>query len=356
MTFSQKISRWYNAHKRDLPWRESQDPYIIWLSEIILQQTRVEQGLPYFYAFSERFPDVQSLAGASEDEVLRLWQGLGYYSRARNMHHAAKTVMRDFNGVFPASYDSLITLRGVGPYTAAAISSFSVGESKAVVDGNVFRVLARYFGRVTPINSSTGQKEFQQLADRELDQQSPGLHNQAIMEFGALQCLPRNPDCNQCVLQDDCMAFNGDLISVLPFKIRSQKSKDRYFVYFVVQGKQGVLINRRLPNDIWAGLYEFPMFETTLQTFQNPRDDADFMHSFRQHFGTQAILELISRPAKHVLSHQNIFSVFFAVDHDSFQMSEHRLWRFVKLDELVNLAKPKLILSFVEGYFGRISE
>ena len=222
MNFAEEIIEWYQLHKRDLPWRNTNDPYIIWLSEIIMQQTRVEQGMPYFNRFAEKYPTVKQFANAKEEEILKLWQGLGYYSRGRNMHHTAKIVMEEHAGYFPSSYDSLIKLKGIGEYTAAAISSFSSNEAKAVVDGNVFRLLSRYFGIDTPINSGKGKKLFTELANELLDKSQAGEFNQAIMEFGSLQCKPKNPDCLACPLQVGCEAKKSNRIQELPIKIKSE--------------------------------------------------------------------------------------------------------------------------------------
>ena len=216
MAFQSEIVKWYLSNKRDLPWRDTTDPYVIWLSEIILQQTRVEQGKPYFLKFLEHFPNVKAFASASEEQVLKLWQGLGYYSRGRNMLYTARYVMEHHHGVFPKSYDQLIKLKGVGGYTAAAISSFSSNERQAVVDGNVYRVLARYFGIDEPINSNTGQKMFAELAKELIADQEPAVYNQAIMEFGALQCKPKSPLCGVCPIQMGCYAFKHKKLDQLP--------------------------------------------------------------------------------------------------------------------------------------------
>ena len=225
MIFSKTLIRWYSKNKRILPWRETKNPYYIWLSEIILQQTQVKQGLPYYESFVTSYPTVFDLANAEESDVLKLWQGLGYYSRARNLHASAKHIAYDLNGVFPDTYKDLLKLRGVGDYTASAIASICFNEATAVVDGNVYRALSRYFGIDTPINSSKGQKEFKALAQELIDIKKPADFNQAIMEFGAIQCKPKNPECSACSFRNSCVAFGNNRVSDLPVKIKSAKAK-----------------------------------------------------------------------------------------------------------------------------------
>lgn len=261
MNFSNLLKDWYALHKRDLPWRDINDPYRIWLSEVILQQTRVEQGLPYYQAFVENFPTVQDLANASQEQVLKLWQGLGYYSRARNLHTAAQQVV-NLGGFFPKSYNELLTLKGVGDYTAAAIASFAFNEAVPVVDGNVYRVLSRIYGIATPINSTQGIKEFKSLSTKLLDTKNPALHNQAIMEYGATHCKPANPFCNTCVFSHECIALLQNRITDLPVKLKSKPVIHLHFHYLVVVTPQHkTLLVKRAQQGIWAGLYEFPFIE-----------------------------------------------------------------------------------------------
>ena len=346
MAFSNDIIAWYNQHKRDLPWRHTTDPYVIWLSEVILQQTRVEQGLPYFDKFLMHYPDVASFAAAPEDEILLHWQGLGYYSRARNMHRAAKSVVAEHGGVFPGRYDDLIKLKGVGEYTAAAIASFATNEARAVVDGNVFRLLARYFGIGDPINSTGGRKVFMQLAQELLDVPRAGLYNQAVMEFGALQCRPRNPDCANCVLRPGCRALKEDRVGELPVKLKGKASRNRYFNYFVVEDDGCVLMGKRGKGDIWENLYELPLIETPrpMEPHELAADAAVV-----EHFGPDARLQLVGGPVKHVLSHQNLYAQFIAVDLQG-PVSKKKEWRYVFVKDLGTLAKPKLIYSFLKDY------
>ncbi|NNF02440.1 MAG: A/G-specific adenine glycosylase, partial [Bacteroidia bacterium] len=249
LNISQRLIEWYDRHKRDLPWRNTRDPYLIWISEIILQQTRVEQGLPYFEKFIENFPNVKSLAEADEDEVLKLWQGLGYYSRARNLHNASKSVMNDHSGSMPGNYSSLKKLKGVGDYTAAAVASFAYKEAKAVVDGNVIRFISRYFGIEDEVNSAKGIRQISDAASEILDKDDPDIHNQAIMEFGALQCIPSNPDCSSCPFQNNCFAFNNRSVASLPKKKKALKQKHRYFNFFLFRIDDGFFIEKRTDND-----------------------------------------------------------------------------------------------------------
>lgn len=230
--FGKKVLTWFDHNGRDLPWRYSNDPYVIWLSEIILQQTRIAQGTPYFLEFYNRFPSVVEFACADLEEILRMWQGLGYYSRARNMYFAAQQVMADFGGVFPNEYEQLLKLKGVGEYTAAAISSIAGNECRAVLDGNVFRVLSRYFGLKTPINSTDGKKEFSKIANQLIDCRRPGDYNQAIMDFGSLQCKPSSPDCRNCVLQESCVAFRQGTIAELPVKVKKSLPETDIYTTF----------------------------------------------------------------------------------------------------------------------------
>ncbi|RZK92973.1 MAG: A/G-specific adenine glycosylase, partial [Hymenobacter sp.] len=253
---------WYPRHRRDLPWRHTRDPYAIWLSEVILQQTRVAQGLPYYLDFLSSYPTVEALAAAPEQEVLRHWQGLGYYSRARNMHHTAQQIVREFGGRFPATYAGLRQLKGVGPYTAAAIASFAFDEAVAVLDGNVFRVLARIFGLHADIAAPSSRKEFQALADLHLPPSHAADFNQAIMEFGALQCTPAKPDCLFCPLQSECWAFQHGQVALLPVKAKAKAARTRHFHYLVLRHGGQLYLKERPGGDIWQGLYDFALVET----------------------------------------------------------------------------------------------
>ena len=347
MTFSEEIIEWYHKHKRDLPWRNTKDSYIIWLSEIIMQQTRVEQGMPYFNRFAEKYPTVKHFASATEEEILKLWQGLGYYSRGRNMHQTSRAVMEEHAGYFPKNYDSLIRLKGIGEYTAAAISSFSSNEAKAVVDGNVFRLLSRYFGIDTPINTVKGKNIFTDLANELLDQTQAGTFNQAMMEFGSLQCKPKNPDCLQCPLQTSCEARLKNKINDLPVKLKSQKSKDRYFNYIVAIKNNKILVNKRCSGDIWENMIDIPLFET-----DSPIEVPDLIQSenFIKAFGKQVLVRSISKPVKHILSHQKLNTRFIHIEQFTEDFIPHQNWFYVSKEELDKLPQPKLIFQFFETF------
>ncbi|HYK76194.1 MAG TPA: A/G-specific adenine glycosylase [Daejeonella sp.] len=347
MNFTQEIINWYLMHKRDLPWRDTHDPYIIWLSEIIMQQTRVEQGMPYFHRFAENYPTVAHFASATEDEILNHWQGLGYYSRGRNMHHTAQKVMEEHAGYFPKKYDELIKLKGIGEYTAAAISSFSANEAKAVVDGNVFRLLARYFGLNTPINTGAGKKLFTELANQLIDKNQPGTYNQAAMEFGSLQCKPVKPHCPACPLLPGCQAYKQNRIDELPVKIKSQKIRNRHFNYIVAHTNRGILLHKRGPNDIWQHLHQLPLFETPTSA-----NAVDIIQSadFKNIFGPKTIIKNVSRPPKHLLSHQRLHAQFIEIDNFTEPNLEKHDWFWATTQDLKQLAQPKLIFEFLEKF------
>ena len=347
MTFANELIAWYQEHKRDLPWRHSTNPYVLWLSEIILQQTRVDQGLPYFHRFLTHYPTIADFAAASEGEILNDWQGLGYYSRARNMHHTAKMVMEQFDGRFPSSYDDLVRLKGVGDYTAAAISSFSSNEARAVLDGNVFRVLARYFGIDTPINSSKGKKQFSVLAQDLLPPKLAGVYNQAIMEFGALQCKPKSPLCETCPLRTGCTAFSTNQIQNLPVKFKQKPARERFFNYIVLLHGDSIAMQQRGAGDIWQGLYEFPLLES--RTALSP-GDLVCTDDFKQNFGDLSHIKWVHGPVKHLLSHQQIFAQFIVMEASNTYISANR-GQFIPFAELENVAQPKLIFEFIIKLF-----
>ncbi len=348
MDFVREIIEWYKDNKRDLPWRNTTDPYVIWLSEIIMQQTRVEQGTPYFIRFAEKYPTIADFASAHEDEILKLWQGLGYYSRARNMHHTSKLVMEKHAGYFPSDYESLIKLKGVGEYTAAAISSFSSNEPRAVVDGNVFRLLSRFFGIDIPINSGKGKKIFTSLANELIDKTDPGLYNQASMEFGSLVCRPKNPECSDCVLQDACEAYRTDRVAELPVKLKTGKIRSRYFNYILARSDKGILMNKRGPGDIWENLYDLPLFET--ERALAPEDLVN-VEQFKKIFGDQTRICSVTKPPVHVLSHQKLYATFIEIDNNLEQFRTESGWAYVKMNDIEQLAKPKLIFQFFKNFF-----
>jgi len=347
--FSKKIAQWYEQNKRELPWRETKDPYFIWLSEIILQQTRVNQGLPYYKKFVEIFPTVQSLANAPEQRVLRLWQGLGYYSRARNLHKCAKQVVAHYNGQFPSSFEELKKLPGIGDYTAAAIASIAFGEQVAVVDGNVYRVLSRVFGIDTPTNTPQGKKIFFELASKLIPKENPDLFNQGIMEFGALYCTPKNPLCEECIFKSSCIARKNNLQGVLPLKNRIKKIRKRYFYYYVIQKGKSFMMKKREEKDIWHGLYDFYLVEK--KRSYNPikilEEDA-LLKKLAVHDPPEGSIQ-VSDIYKHVLSHQIIFSRFIQITTSTKTVNGSGLKLF-SLKKISHLPKPVLISRFLTDH------
>lgn len=342
MTFSAKLLDWYEINKRDLPWRSRKDPYAIWLSEIILQQTRIEQGLSYYTSFIETYPTVSDLANANEEAILNLWQGLGYYSRARNLHHTAQTVVQQGNGVFPESHKELLKLKGVGDYTASAISSICFNEPQAVVDGNVYRVLSRIFGINTPINSTLGIKEFKQLAQKLIDKHQPGEFNQALMEFGAIQCKPKNPKCEVCIFQSNCVAFRQNIVQYLPVKTQKNKVRNRYFNYLVIHSKDAkTLVEKRTKNGIWKNLYQFPLIEKDQNTAITIKEVRNILTDIEI-----ASLNLYNpKPVLHKLSHQHLHIQFWVV-HTSILDKKG-----IMVSEINNYPVPIVIHNFIMEYF-----
>jgi A/G-specific adenine glycosylase len=343
---SEKLIKWYKQNKRDLPWRNTTDPYKVWLSEIILQQTRVAQGLPYYISFIKAFPTVYDLAKAPEQKVLKLWQGLGYYSRTRNLHHAAKDIVKNHKGVFPSDFNQLKKLKGVGDYTAAAIASFCFNKPQAVVDGNVYRVLARLFAIDIPINSTEGKKQFAALAQELLDKKNPGMYNQAIMEFGALFCTPHNPDCESCVFNDICQSGNVKEALKYPVKISNKKVTTRYFEYFIIMCKENTYTQKRIGNDIWKNLHQFPMLEYTEKA-----SDTIVMEQFKKEIlkSVSARFEIMKQTSykKHQLSHQTIFARFNYIEVNKFN---NVIYKQTSLKDLKKLPFPILLANEVDGF------
>jgi len=309
MDFSNTLINWYLQNKRELPWRNTKNPYKIWLSEIILQQTRVAQGLPYYLNFITTFPTVKALANASEEEVLKLWQGLGYYSRARNLHATAKHISTELNGIFPNNYADLLKLKGVGEYTAAAIASFSYNENIAVVDGNVFRVLSRFFGIESDISENKTKKEFQSLANSILPKGKTSDFNQAIMEFGAIQCVPKSPNCSECIFNTNCYALQKNKVGKLPVKTKRIKIKNRFLNYIIVKDRNAdFLIEQRTENGIWKNLYQFPLIET-----EKPKTAKDTIALIKEQFQTENVVIHTKEPIIHKLSHQHLHISFYEI-------------------------------------------
>lgn len=343
MNFSKILIHWYLQNKRNLPWRSTVNPYYIWLSEIILQQTRVDQGMMFYFKFVENFPDLKDLAFAKEEKVLKLWQGLGYYSRARNLHYSAKYIEAELNGVFPSTYDEIIKLKGVGDYTASAIASICFNEPTAVVDGNVYRVLSRYFGINTPINSSKGKKEFKQLAQHLLNNKKSSEHNQAIMEFGARLCKPQKPVCDTCPLNTSCVALSKNLVKELPVKEKKIKIKNRYFNYIVIQATNNMTKLVKRKKGIWLNLYEFPLVETKIDIDEKQLIEHNiFNELFKK---CPVTIKLFNKKEiVHKLSHQHIYTKFWVVTATSstnFSIS----W-----DSIKDYPVPALIDKFISQY------
>lgn len=332
--FTSLLIKWSKSENaRNFAWSGEKNPYLIWLSEIILQQTRSEQGLPYYLKFKENYPEIKDLATAPLDKVLRDWQGLGYYSRARNLHQTAKEIFENREGVFPTTYSEIIKLKGVGAYTAAAISSFAFGEAKAVVDGNVIRVLARFFGVYLPFDTSAGKKKFRELAQEVLDKKKPAFYNQAIMDFGASVCMPK-PLCNECCFQKKCVAFKHGLINELPVKSKKIILRHRYFYYFIVETKTEIAIRQRTKKDIWQGLWELPMFEL---------DKADLKTIEKQ---LKQKLNIVFEHTQ-TLSHQKIHHFFIPLKNTGQHTFIEQNIQFVPKKTLEEFAFPKTVHLFL---------
>lgn len=341
------LTRWYGQNRRDLPWRETKNPYFIWLSEVILQQTRVVQGYDYYMRFIEAFPAVEDLANAHEDEVLKLWQGLGYYSRARNLHTASKMIMSEHKGVFPSNYKDILSLKGVGEYTAAAVGSFAFGLPYAVVDGNVYRVLSRLFAIETPIDTTQGKKIFAELANELLDPDYPAEHNQSIMEFGALQCVPVSPNCSICPLSNVCLAFSQNKTTSYPVKQGKVKIKERFFNYFDIRIDSFMFLNKRTGDDIWKNLYELPLVETD---YKLTLDDLQETEAFAKMFDNvgKVVIRPMGMTLKHVLSHRIIYANFYIVEITNDALLEQQYLKIEKAD-LFNFAISRLVDRYFES-------
>jgi A/G-specific adenine glycosylase len=355
--FSAHLTHWYNLNKRNLPWRSTHNPYAIWLSEIILQQTRVDQGLAYYEKFLAQWPDIFSFANASEQEVLRMWQGLGYYSRARNMLQTAKDIVENYNGTFPSDYHQLMSLKGIGPYTAAAIASISFNKAYPVVDGNVIRVLSRIFGVTEAVDSKTGRKRIEELALILMDQQNPGTYNQAIMEFGALQCVPSSPNCEECIFRDQCYAYQAKIVKFLPLKEKKTKVTSRYFNYLLFSYESDfefkTIIRKRLQDDIWKGLFEFPLIESLEELdFDRLKQLPEFVNIIGQNR-----FRLIKQSAvrKHVLSHQKIYARFYHLHFDDHLdlLGENNI-SLISQKDLQSYPLPRLIDRYLHEIDGNL--
>ncbi len=337
--FGIKLLQWYRENQRELPWRSSKDPYKIWLSEIILQQTQVVQGTDYYLKFVDSFPNIQSLANADEETVLKLWQGLGYYSRARNLHASAKLIVEQYDGKFPQSYQDILKLKGVGPYTAAAIASFCFGEPYAAVDGNVYRFISRLKGIHTAIDTGEGKKEFALTAQDMLNVRNPGDHNQAMIEFGALVCRPANPSCQTCLFNKDCVAFRKNYVADLPVKSKKVKQRKRYFNYFFIEADGRVYIEKRINDDIWKNLYQLPMVETEKKVAIN------------KVFSNADVRPMLIDKRKHILSHQIIEASFYMANEDILKQLKGN-YISVEKEVMMNYPFPQLVVNFLSEKIG----
>ncbi len=357
--FQQNLLLWFASNHRPLPWKGERDAYRIWLSEIILQQTTVQQGLPYYEKFVATYPSVFALADAPDDDVMKLWEGLGYYSRARNLHATAKYIAFELNGSFPITYEGLLTLKGVGSYTAAAIASFAFGLPHAVLDGNVFRVLSRFFGIEEPIDTSAAKRIFTELANNVLDKSQPANFNQAMMDFGATHCTPAQPKCTVCLLRPECRAFQLNKVAVLPQKSKKMVRKRRFFNYFILNTGDSVFIKKRTSRDIWQELYEFPMVET-LKLIENEADLWQFLKKNAadtegvggvlglNEFKGELILAKKSLPKKQLLTHQEIVAIFWEFDAPSSFDSSDDIFLKIERKNLYKFAFPKIIDLYLQ--------
>lgn len=362
--FSKIIENWYADNQRDLPWRHSKDPYKIWISEIILQQTQVKQGYDYYLRFIRRFPDIKTLAEANEQEVLKYWQGLGYYSRARNLHATAINIQTNKGGIFPDSYKEIRSLKGIGDYTAAAICSFAYNQPEAVLDGNVYRVLSRYFSIKTPIDTTEGKKLFTKLSKKMLDESSPSLYNQAIMDFGAIQCTPQNPDCMFCPLQDSCAAFNEGKVTDYPIKAKKTKVQDVYYTYLYITYKGHFLLHKRSGKGIWKNMFELPMIESDSISGQEQillsKKFQEWINLLKK--GETPLIHPIVKEIKHILSHRIIHAQCFHIEIqdlpdnkalDFSEVAKKKNCIIVNRRELETYPLPRLITLILEKGIGK---
>ncbi len=351
MNYSEKLAFWYENVRRELPWRNTSDPYKIWISEIILQQTRVNQGIYYYEKFISAYPDIFELADAERDSVLKLWQGLGYYSRANNLHETSKYIVKTFNGLFPSTYKDLISLKGIGPYTAAAIASIAFNQPVAAIDGNVKRVISRIFLISGDLSSMEGKRIINDLAGSILDRENPGRHNQAIMELGATLCLPKNPKCSDCPMNTMCLAYKDNRVQDFPVKYLTKKLKDRFFIYILPIGPQNqILICKRMEEDIWKGLYEFPLIETSEKP--SPEEfNGLICKKYNIKPGNLKITK-ISTEITHKLSHQNLNVHFVHIRIWNKNIIQVKDGFWMDIHEFPNIAVSRLIDRYIsmEGF------
>ncbi|MFW5979015.1 MAG: A/G-specific adenine glycosylase [Bacteroidia bacterium] len=347
MNITKSLERWYNEHSRHLPWRETSDPYKIWVSEIILQQTRVSQGLTYYNNFIMKFPDVHALASASTNDVLKAWQGLGYYTRAKNLHETAKTIAFKFNGKFPDNYKELIKLKGIGEYTAAAIASFAFNEKIAAVDGNIQRFLSRLYGIDLPVNALQGKRKIQELADWLLNPDNPGKHNQAMMEFGAIQCLPRLPNCKNCPCNEVCVAYLNNEETKYPVKTLKKRKTNRYFHFLIIKQGNNIILEKRNDVNIWKNLYQFPMIEGFKDGgIKEIKKSQKWKEIFYDQ--TPKLIREYSE-YKHVLTHQNIYAKFYQLEIAEIPGNLNEYFITTKISQFEDYPIPRLIEKFIQN-------
>jgi A/G-specific adenine glycosylase len=342
--FSERLLHWASSQHRPMPWKDEKNPYFIWLSEIILQQTKVEQGLPYFQNFAKTYPTISDLANAAEDDVMKLWQGLGYYSRARNLHATAKHIANNLNGVFPKTYEEILLLKGVGEYTAAAIASFAYNLPHAVVDGNVYRVIARMLDIQTPIDTTEGKKLFFSLANEWIDKAQAGKYNQAIMDFGATLCTPKTPNCKSCPFITDCQAFKNKTIDKRPVKSKKLIKKERHFHYLILNYKEKTWISKRSQKDIWQNLYEFPLIELNEKQDNSEVKKQELWQSLLSNIDFS--ITKISKPYFQTLTHRKITATFWEIEL-SVPISAKS---FIETDKtnLKQFAFPNIIIQYLQ--------
>ncbi len=350
MSFTSTLIAWYQSNKRNLPFRGTRNPYLIWVSEVVLQQTRMDQGIDYYLRFIERFPDIQTLATASEEEVLKTWQGMGYYSRARNLHASAREIVNKMGGAFPETFNRILKLKGIGDYSAASIASLAFDEPQAAVDGNVFRFMARYFGFRDEVSSTSGKKRMKEKAESLMDKDQPGTFNQAMIEFGALVCTPQSPSCNSCIFRDSCYAFRHQFIREIPVKKKAAMIRKRYFHYLVItfngSDNARVVMKKRKGDDIWKNLYDFPVIETTgKRSLLQLKKTDEWKTIFRD--GQPTVIN-VSEEFKHILSHQVILATFYRV---SLEELPGHFNMYISVKQLDSLPVSKLISKYWQKYF-----
>lgn len=346
MDFKNIISVWYKQNKRELPWRETSDPYHIWVSEVILQQTRVIQGIGYYHRFIENFPTIFDLAQAHEDSVMKVWQGLGYYTRARNLHKGAKAIVKEYGGVMPNSYEELIKIKGIGPYSAGAIASFAFRKPVPAIDGNVYRIISRIFGVFSSSETANGKREFQSIVQDLMDKENPDSFNQALLDFGALQCVPRSPNCSECPFAQHCYALSNNLIDSLPVKAKKIIPRNRYFTYVLIKFRDMTYITKRKSKDIWHSLYEFPLIETMNLPDES---DIDSLPGWKKLFNDKNSYSIVyvSPVVKHQLSHQTIFTRFVVVQIKTPTKKMEREFLKVPTQDISDYSVPRLIDNFL---------